>query len=330
MYTEYDYLNATEKTCYHRLLQEIKDYKTRFQFGAVPTEQITNAFRAVLHDYPEIFWLSGGGEYELTTKGGKLDQVTFFAELTKGMVISVVPSMVKILDLAADTVVARARFKKNTFDQVLAVHDHIIDTTQYDLKNSDCYNAFGCLVQNRAVCAGYAKAFMLIMKRLGYVCGYAAGFSKRTGESHAWNYILLDGEYYFIDVTGDDPTSDSQETVSNNKTYNYFCLTTKELELTHRISKEFHVPQCNGTKYNYFNYTDRFLSRYSFDAVANLAEPQLRASGKFSVKFGSASETKRALTDLIEKSRVYKIPGVGRKILYSTSRSGLILNVENN
>ena len=329
MYTEYDYLTSTEKACYRKLLQEIKEYKSRFHFHGIPTEKITNAFRAVLHDFPEIFWLTGGGEYELTTKSDKLENVTLFAELTKGMVLSVVPSMVKILDCAVDTVVAKAKFKKNTFDQVLAVHDYIIDTTRYDLKNTDCYNAFGCLVQNRAVCAGYTKAFMLIMKRLGYACGYAAGFSKKSGESHAWNYILLDGEYYFIDVTGDDPTSTEPDAVSNNKTYNYFCLTTKELEMTHRISDEFHVPRCNGTKYNYFNYNNHFLSRYSFDALSRIAEPQLRTNGKFSVKFGSVLEAKRALADLIEKSNVYKIPGVNGRILYSTSRSGLILNVEN-
>ncbi len=329
MYTEYDYLNSTEKTCYLKLLSEIKEYKTQFQFGAISTDRITNAFHALLHDHPEIFWLSSGGEFEVITKAGKLDHVTFFAEMTEGLVMSVVPAMEKLLNSVVDMIVAKARLRRSVFDQVLLVHDYIIDTTQYDLKSSDCYNAFGCLVRNRAVCAGYTRAFTLIMNRLGYECGYASGFSKRSGESHAWNYILLDGAYYFIDVTGDDPTSEGPNAVSNNKTYNFFCLTTKELELTHQISTEFHVPQCNGTKYNYFHYNGLFLKRYSFDEVVCIAEPQLRKTGKFSVKFGSASETKRALTDLIEKNNVYKIPGVGRRILYSTSRSGLILSVEN-
>lgn len=329
MYTEYDYLNLAEKTCYEKLLKEIREYKTEFRFGAVSTDSITNAFRAVLHDYPEIFWLTGGGEFEVITRGKALQEVILSAELTRGMMLSVVPTMASILDCAVNTVVAKAKFKTNVFDQVLAVHDHIIDTCVYDLKNSDCYNAFGCLVQNKAVCAGYSKAFMLIMKRLGYVCGYAAGTSKKSGESHAWNYILLDGEFYHIDVTGDDPTMTDSEAVSDNKTYNYFCLTTKELEMTHRISDEFHVPLCTGTKYNYFNYNKLVLQRYSFDAVALLAMPQLKKKGEFSVKFANLLEAKRALADLIDGKKVYQIPGVNRNILYSTSRSGLILNVEN-
>ncbi len=329
MYIEYDYLTSTEKTCYQKLLREIKEYKTVFHFDAVHTDHITNAFRAVLHDYPEIFWLTGGGEYEATSVGGVLRKVTFCAELNKGLMISVLPTMANILECAVDAVVAKARFRKTVFDQVLAVHDYIIDTTRYDLKNSDCYNAFGCLVQNKAVCAGYAKAFMLIMKRLGYVCGYAAGFSKKTGESHAWNYILLDGEFYHIDVTGDDPTMTNPQSPSDNKTHNYFCLTTKELEMTHRISDEFHVPLCTGTKYNYFNYKKQTLARYSFDAVASIATPQLKEKGEFSVKFANVLEAKRALADLIDANKVYKIPCVNRSILYSVSRSGLILNVEN-
>lgn len=330
MHTEYDFLTTTEKSCYQQLLEEIREYKTEFQFGAVTPAQITKAFRALLHDHPEIFWLTGGGEFEQTTVGGKLRSVTLFADLHKGMVMSVVPQMASILDCAVELVVTKAKFKKNTFDQVLAVHDYIIDTTQYDLKNSDCYNAFGCLVQNKAVCAGYTKAFMLVMNRLGYECGYASGFSKKSGEPHGWNYILLDGEYYFIDVTGDDPTSADPKVVSNNKTYDFFCVTTKELEMTHRLSDEFHVPECNGTKYNYYVYNSLLLKRYSFDEVARIAAPQLRANGKFTVKFESVTEAKRAHADLIEKHNVYNIPGVNRKILYSTSRNGLIMTVTNN
>jgi hypothetical protein len=100
--------------------------------------------------------------------------------------------------------------------------------------------------------------------------------------------------------------------------------------MTHRISDEFHVPGCNGTKYNYYTYNSLLLTRYSFNEVARIARAQLREKGKFTVKFASTSEANKAFADLIEKNNVYKIPGVSRSILYSKSRSGLILSVENN
>lgn len=55
---------------------------------------------------------------------------------------------------------------------------------------------------------GYAKAYMLIMNELGIECGLVTGIAKNsTGSSggHAWNYINLDGDYYMVDVTWDDP-----------------------------------------------------------------------------------------------------------------------------
>ncbi len=329
MFNEYEYLTENEKICYQKLLKEAKEFKTRFQFFGIPTESITKAFQAMLTDHPEIFWLSGEGEIDATLVDQVVEDATLSADLSPEMDLSTVPMMAQVFESAVATVVARAKRCTTAFLQVLAVHDYIIDTTKYDLDNPSCYNAYGCLVQNRAVCAGYSKAFMLIMNRLGYRCGYAAGFYKKSGERHAWNYIELEGEFYHIDVTHDDPSVTHPEYGSDNKTRNYFCLTTEELKKTHEITDEFHVPFCGGTKYNYYNYNNLLLQRYSFEAVSALATPQLKKRGEFSVKFSTKGEADRAFADLIDRSKVYTIPGITRNILYSRSRNGLILTVEN-
>jgi len=330
MYTEYDGLSSTERICYQKLLEQIESFQTEFKLYATPANTIAKAYHAVIADHPEFFWLTGAGEYSATTLGGVIQDVTFYPELTPGTRMSSVPAMAGELELAVSGAVARARRYRDPFQQALTVHDYIIDTTRYDMGNPGRYNAYGCLVQNRAVCAGYAKAFMLIMKRLGYVCGYAAGWDAATGGTHGWNYIQLDGQFYFIDVTWDDPTTSNAAYGTDNKTRNYFCVTTEELQITHRLSNEYRVPYCGGTKYNYYNYNGMTLSRYSFDAVAQIASPQLRAGNAFTVKFTSRAEADRAFRDLIENRKVYTIPGMGRSILYSRSKNGLILSVENN
>ena len=330
MYNEFEQLTANEKNCYETLLKEAKDYQTEFKFYKTSTKTISNAFRAMLTDHPEIFWLSGEGEIEANYVNDVVEDATLYATLSPSMELSTIPIMVKVFESAVSTVVARAKLCKTTFLQVLAVHDYIIDTTTYDLNAPSCYNAYGCLVQNRAVCAGYAKTFMLIMNRLGYRCGYAAGFGRKSGERHAWNYIELDGEFYHIDVTQDDPTVDDPNNKGDNKRRDYFCITTKELLKTHKISNEFHVPFCGGTKYNYYNYNNRTLTHYSYDAVSEIAAPLVKKDGKFSIKFKTVMEADRAFNHLIRQHNVYSIPGVSRNILYYQSRNGLILTVENN
>lgn len=58
---------------------------------------------------------------------------------------------------------------------------------------------YDALIDNCAVCEGYACAFQLIMQ----ACGVESYIIAR-GESntdHCWNAVRLDGEYYLIDTT---------------------------------------------------------------------------------------------------------------------------------
>ena len=64
--------------------------------------------------------------------------------------------------------------------------------------------AYSCIVNGEAQCAGYADAFLQTAKACGldvrYVCN----------KTHAWNMVKLDGEWYHVDVTWEDCSSDGQ------------------------------------------------------------------------------------------------------------------------
>ncbi len=48
-----------------------------------------------------------------------------------------------------------------------------------------------------------------------------------NGENHAWNIVNIDGDYYHIDATWDDPvTDDGTDTII----YDYFNLKDKDIE----------------------------------------------------------------------------------------------------
>jgi len=58
--------------------------------------------------------------------------------------------------------------------------------------------AYGALVNGRAVGEGYAMAFKALSDELGFDCRIVLG---NLGEMiHAWNIVMLYGEYYHIDV----------------------------------------------------------------------------------------------------------------------------------
>ena len=61
------------------------------------------------------------------------------------------------------------------------------------------FTAYGCLVNGKTVCSGYAKAFQFILQNLGYESILVAG--EGADGLHAWNMVKIDDDYYYFEVT---------------------------------------------------------------------------------------------------------------------------------
>lgn len=84
-------------------------------------------------------------------------------------------------------------------DKVLHIHEYICKASQYDYSYSR-YSPYDCLVNGTSVCQGYAMAFMKLAEACGLKVIYLAS------DDHAYNVVLLNGSWYFVDVTWDDGT----------------------------------------------------------------------------------------------------------------------------
>ena len=157
-----------------------------------------------------------------------------------------------------DSVLKGIRTDMNEFERIEYIHDTINKMCIYgesDTGNQD--SAYGCLVEGKAVCEGYSKAFLLLCNYAGIDCTIVTGTAiSDSGESasHMWNMVMVDGKWYHIDLTWDDPTLNPFD--KNYVRYDFFNLTDSEISQTHTgIKNEFYdYPQANSTKYNYFVY----------------------------------------------------------------------------
>jgi transglutaminase/protease-like cytokinesis protein 3 len=90
-----------------------------------------------------------------------------------------------------------------------AVHDYLVLNTEYDLTLSDlAADVEGVLLYGKGICSGYAHTYKLLMQLIGVDCIVVGGTgTNQSGgtESHAWNMVKLDGNWYQVDVTWDDP-----------------------------------------------------------------------------------------------------------------------------
>lgn len=115
----------------------------------------------------------------------------------------------------------------NTYQDIKMVHDYLVDNLEYDtsISKPHIYTIYGALINKVCVCEGYARAFKYIMDSLNIPCVMVMGEgtnSQGQRENHAWNYVQLDGRWFAVDTTWDDPVVQGGGRVSNESRYKYF------------------------------------------------------------------------------------------------------------
>ena len=123
-------------------------------------------------------------------------------------------------------------------EQIKAIHDYIIDNTEYDTLKSEniedktyqSNTAYGVLIEKFGICSGYSDTMKIFLDKLNII-NY-----KISNDQHIWNLVYLDENWYHLDLTWDDPISDINITRDN-----YFLINTDTLE---KLNDELH----------YFNY----------------------------------------------------------------------------
>ncbi len=102
------------------------------------------------------------------------------------------------------------------YNKIKTIHDYIVQNATYDISSVHA-SGYDNLVGRTSVCQGYAMITYLMMKEAGIDCRIITGSGK--GISHAWNIVQLDGLWYNIDCTWDDPVSSDGK---QHLEYDYF------------------------------------------------------------------------------------------------------------
>lgn len=117
------------------------------------------------------------------------------------------------------------------YNKIKIFHDHIINNTIYDEYNTfDTYTAYNLLTSSLSTCGGYSDILAIYLNILG-IKNY-----RITSENHIWNLVELNGKWYHIDATWDDPVA------SDGKQYlihNFFMISTSKLHSLDKVEHNF-------------------------------------------------------------------------------------------
>jgi hypothetical protein len=107
-----------------------------------------------------------------------------------------------------------------------AIHDYIEKNTEYDTSYKN-YTAYDALSTGKAVCQGYALLAYKMLNKAGIETRIIDGTA--GDQPHAWNLVKIDGRWYNLDCTWDDPLPD----IPGRVLYDYYNVTDQQLHKDH-------------------------------------------------------------------------------------------------
>lgn len=209
-------LSGNELNAYKRMIKNYQnmdltaDY-SQFNLTEVQFNKVYGSFYA---DFPELVWFANAPTVNLS--GGVISIVQFnykYSPFEKD-------SMVLEIEAVQDSFLDGIEKFDNDYERYKFIHNKIITSCAYNLDSLTYTNPsefknegdiYGALVQKSPSNEGYTRAFQYICKLAGLECLYVVGDKEITTdigtayERHSWNLIPLDGKYYNVDLTSDDP-----------------------------------------------------------------------------------------------------------------------------
>ncbi len=201
-----------QQTLEERILEGLKNFEERIDVSGykIPNEkpEASNRYFQILNSHPELFYVG--------------NSVSWSYSKTDNMLVSYTPQYLGAPDeirqqqqefeIAADQAAAQVEPSMTDLQKALVVHDYLVQLCEYDKERLDTntvpavsHTAYGALVNHICVCDGYGKAFSYVMQsKLNVPCVLVSSDSM----NHAWNMIQIDGNWYHVDATWDDPVWD--------------------------------------------------------------------------------------------------------------------------
>lgn len=296
----YQQLKENEKQVYKEILEGIRENREEIYIHASDAERANEIFQYILKDHPDIFWCDG--TISATTYGGTetytvLKPTYTYDEASK-------ETMRAEIEGAVSQCLSGISAEDSEYNKILYVYEYIVDTVDYDLEAPDNQNIYSVFIHRRSVCAGYSKAAQYLLERLGVFCTYVTGITS-GGQNHAWNLVMCEGDYYYLDVTWGDPVFQAAEgeevSQFENISYDFMCCDDAELFKNHTPDDDAKLPACTKMNRNYYMMNNMYYETYDSSVVLQRMNDVISAGGNpVVIKFSDDALYNQAHDDVFQ------------------------------
>lgn len=169
-------------------------------------EKITELMYVVLYMHPEFFYFDQlGYSYDSSNMIYAFKPTYKYDKTTSD-------EMMAEFEDCADEYLGSVTSDMSEFEKALALHDELVLHSSY-LLDTDVYDL---MVKKQGRCYGYAEAYSYLLAKVGIKSEEVIS----DDMNHQWNKVRIDGKWYHVDVTWDDPTPNKDGQVLHT----YFLL----------------------------------------------------------------------------------------------------------
>ncbi len=302
-------LTGRERKFYDELKAAAEAYLPAVTYSSdIDPEEARKIFIAMYNQEPQIFWLDSifysptGNEQPLAYR--------FTREEAQ--------EMQKDIDKAASLILAQSEGMSD-YERVISFHDYLVLHCDFSENDTCSSTIYGCLCVGCAQCEGYAFTFRYLCSLAGINCMTVTG-SDVNGNTHAWNIVMLDGIWYNIDCTWDDPIIDPPDDTYIRR---YYVLVSDSeiLDISHfRNDEYFTYPSCYDSSRNYYSREGYLASsaQEGLDLLRRSAYEALSAGLRDAeVRFDNPSSYRSACT------LIRSVNGIAGTVSPAISESGM-------
>ncbi|MGN0352561.1 MAG: transglutaminase domain-containing protein [Roseburia sp.] len=297
----YECLEEEEKRAYDEILDCLINQEEKVTVETESADELEKVYEAVMADYGEIFWNSGY-VYTVYTQAEEVVGMEFAPKYTKSLEER--KELQLEIDQVVDEIIQGIDREASDYEKAKYVFEYLVTNVEYSLESEENQNIISVFLNHSTVCQGYSCATQYLLKKLGIMSTVINGTA--NGEAHAWNLVLLDGAYYYLDTTwGNSAYLDAEEECDSYINYNYFAVTTEEITTTHTPAVTFELPECVDTTDNYYVKEGLLFSEWSPEEVGAFLKNEYNGERKaISFKFETEELYDSMKTYLIDEQHI--------------------------
>ena len=229
----FEKLNADEKYVYEHLLNSFLTFSDAVDSNRFKKNvDLMKVLNVVIGDNPGIIHFNKS-QIKLSSSMFSGKQIKLCGTYSK----SQIKKMYSELDSKLKNAVNEINLLNpiTNYDKLICIYEYLQDNVVYDeneldrmcrtgdITNPLSHNAYGALINGKAVCDGVVAAFSLIAHKMDIESTMVAGSAKfctADFSRHAWNLIRVDNKCYHIDATWDI----NKKGNTGDYSYDYFCV----------------------------------------------------------------------------------------------------------